>query len=63
LNGNSKALNLVHDILLASSAVPGIFSPVIIDASVGNQKFTELHGDGGVTRQAFYTHLNLLRMT
>ncbi len=53
LSGKINSLNLVHDILLASSAVPGIFPPVIIDVTAGGQNFTELHVDGGVTRQAF----------
>lgn len=53
LSGKKNALDLVHNILLASSAVPGIFPPVIIDVKVGRQHFTELHVDGGVTRQAF----------
>jgi predicted acylesterase/phospholipase RssA len=53
LSGLPNALELVHNILLASSAVPGIFPPVIIDVTAGNQKYTELHVDGGVTRQAF----------
>jgi predicted patatin/cPLA2 family phospholipase len=53
LSGSPDALDLVHNILLASSAVPGIFPPVIIDVKAGNKKFTELHVDGGVTRQAF----------
>ena len=52
-SGNPEALDLFHNILLASSAVPGIFPPVFIDVTVGGQKFTELHVDGGVTRQAF----------
>ena len=53
LSGKTNALALVHDILLASSAVPGFFPPVIIDVAVEDQKFTEMHVDGGVTRQAF----------
>ncbi len=48
-----NALNLFHDILLASSAVPGIFPPILIDVNINNQKFTEMHVDGGVTRQVF----------
>ncbi len=52
-SGKNGALELVHKILLASSAVPGIFPPVIIDVEVEDQKFTELHVDGGVTRQVF----------
>lgn len=53
LSGKPKALDLVHNIMLASSAVPGIFPPVVLDVTVGNENFTELHVDGGVTRQAF----------
>ena len=53
ISGQALALDLVHNILLASSAVPGIFPPVIIDVIAGNQQFTELHVDGGVTRQVF----------
>ncbi|MFK7815300.1 MAG: patatin-like phospholipase family protein [Gammaproteobacteria bacterium] len=53
LSGIPNALDLVHNILLASSAVPGIFPPVIINVTADDQKFTELHVDGGVTRQAF----------
>ena len=53
LSGQPNALELVHNILLASSAVPGIFPPVLIDVSVANQQYTELHVDGGVTRQVF----------
>jgi hypothetical protein len=54
LSNKTNALKLVHKILLASSAVPGVFPPVIIDVEVDGQKFTELHVDGGVTRQAFF---------
>ncbi len=53
LSGKPNSLDLVHNILLASSAVPGIFPPVIINVTAENQPFTELHVDGGVTRQAF----------
>ncbi len=53
INNKPKELELVHNILLASSAVPGIFPPGLIDVVVDNKKFTELHVDGGVTRQAF----------
>ncbi len=53
LSGKPNALDLVHNILLASSAVPGFFPPVNINVTAENQHFTELHVDGGVTRQAF----------
>lgn len=44
-------LDLVHRIILASAAVPGIFPPVLIDVSAQGMAFEELHVDGGVTEQ------------
>ena len=44
-------LALVHDIILASTAVPGIFPPVLLDVQAQGQRFDELHVDGGVTQQ------------
>jgi len=42
------ALKLFRQILLAASAIPGIFPPVYIDAEANGQKFQEMHADGGV---------------
>ena len=53
ISNSPNALNLFHNILLASSAVPGLFPPVLIEVDTNNQQFTELHVDGGVTRQVF----------
>src|SRR5690554_140712 len=44
-------LELVHQIILASTAVPGIFPPVLLDVSAQGMAFEELHVDGGVTEQ------------
>ncbi|MET3925120.1 patatin-like phospholipase family protein [Devosia sp. 2618] len=44
-------LDLVHRIILASTAVPGVFPPILIDAQAGGQQISELHVDGGVTQQ------------
>lgn len=44
-------LDLVHQIILASAAVPGIFPPVLIDVNAQGATFNELHVDGGVTQQ------------
>lgn len=48
--GGPKALDLFRAIVLASSAVPGVFPPVMIDA-VGpdGKRFQEMHADGGTT--------------
>lgn len=44
-------LQLVHNIILASAAVPGVFPPVLVDVSAQGERFNELHVDGGVTQQ------------
>jgi hypothetical protein len=47
--GGDKALELFHHILLASSAIPGLFPPVYIDAEANGRKFQEMHADGTIT--------------
>ncbi|MHA6728630.1 patatin-like phospholipase family protein [Devosia sp. A369] len=44
-------LELVHRIILASTAVPGVFAPVLLDVEAQGYGFDELHVDGGVTQQ------------
>jgi len=48
-----KALRLFRSILIASAAIPGAFPPVMIDVEVGDQRFQEMHVDGGAMTQAF----------
>lgn len=52
-SGNPKALALIHDIMLASASIPGVFRPVFINVTVGDTHYTEMHVDGGVTSQVF----------
>ncbi|OWK43081.1 patatin-like phospholipase family protein [Fimbriiglobus ruber] len=47
------ARQLICDVLIASSAVPGIFPPVPIHVQVDGKEVTELHVDGGVTAPIF----------
>lgn len=47
------ALDLVHDILLASAAIPGAFPPVMIDVEQGGRTYEEMHVDGGASAQVF----------
>ncbi len=43
-----KALKLFREVILASTAIPGVFPPVMIDAVGQNGKvFQEMHDDGG----------------
>ena len=51
--GDDVALKLFRDILLASSSIPGIFSPVGIDVEANGKKFQEIHGDGTLTAPFF----------
>ena len=53
MSTNPEAKALFRKILLASSALPGIFPPVRIQVKLGQQTYDELHVDGGITRQVF----------
>lgn len=48
-----RALELFQKILLASSAIPGAFPPVLIDVEVGGKHLQEMHVDGGAMAQVF----------
>ncbi|TYP71583.1 MULTISPECIES: patatin-like phospholipase domain-containing protein [Nitrosomonas] len=47
------ALELFHKILLASTAIPGAFPPVMIDVEANGNRYQEMHVDGGATAQIF----------
>jgi hypothetical protein len=51
--GDDDALKLFRTVLLASSAIPGFFTPVLIDVEANGKKFQELHIDGSVTSPFF----------
>ncbi len=52
---NPDKKNLLVNLLLASSAVPGVFPPVEIDVVAANGKhYKELHGDGGASAQMVF---------
>lgn len=53
LSGRSDAKDLIINIMLASSALPGAFPPVLIDVEIDGKRHQEVHVDGGVTRQIF----------
>ena len=52
-SGNPKALELVRKILVASTAVPGVFPPMMINVSVNGKQYQEMHVDGGASAQVF----------
>ena len=63
--GRADARRLIRDVLLASAAIPGAFPPQQITVELDGQTFTEMHVDGGVTRQLFLypVQLDLARET
>jgi predicted patatin/cPLA2 family phospholipase len=44
---------LIRDVLVASSSVPGVFPPVMIDVKDGDTLFEEMHVDGGASTPFF----------
>ena len=47
------SLELARSLLIASSAIPATFPPVMIDVEVGNKKYQEMHVDGNTAAQVF----------
>ncbi|MDB4285498.1 patatin family protein, partial [bacterium] len=48
-----RALELFRAIVVASAAIPGAFSPVMIDVEAGGESYQEMHVDGGTLAQVF----------
>ncbi|MGR5144425.1 patatin-like phospholipase family protein [Photobacterium sp. DNB23_23_1] len=53
--GTPQATALIQELIIASSSVPGAFPARKIEFEQGGQHFDELHVDGGVVRQVFFT--------
>jgi patatin-like phospholipase len=51
--GDEASLKLFRDVLLASTAIPGLFPPVMIDVEVNGKKTQEMHADGGLSAQIY----------
>ncbi|HZN68374.1 MAG TPA: patatin-like phospholipase family protein [Tepidisphaeraceae bacterium] len=60
-SGHPKAPDTIRRILLASSAIPGAFSPVLFDVTLDGQPFQELHVDGGAYAQVFLYPVSVSR--
>jgi predicted acylesterase/phospholipase RssA len=58
-SGDPGALDLIHDIMLASAAIPFAFPPVTIEVEANGMRYEEMHVDGGVTSQVFLYPLGL----
>ena len=62
-HGGDGALKLFRTVLLASSAVPGGFPPVLIDVEANGKHFQEMHVDGGLGGQFFVAPAALMAAT
>jgi predicted acylesterase/phospholipase RssA len=51
--GDAAALDLFRKIMLASTAIPGVFPPVMIDVEADGKHYQEMHVDGAVLTQVF----------
>lgn len=52
---NPNAPKLIHDVILASASIPGAFPPVLIEVEAEGGRYDEMHVDGGVTNQLFFS--------
>jgi predicted acylesterase/phospholipase RssA len=52
-SGHPRSRELMIDVLLASASIPAVFPPVMIDVTIGGQRYQEMHVDGGTIAQAF----------
>jgi len=48
-----RKVDLIHDVLRASAAIPVAFPPVTIQVEVDGKRYDELHVDGGTGSQVF----------
>jgi hypothetical protein len=58
--GDEAALKLFRDILQASTAIPGLFPPALIDVEANGKKTQEMHVDGGLSAQVFVAPESML---
>ena len=54
-SGRPEALELFRKVMLASASVPVAFPPVFFDVEAGGQHYDEMHVDGAVMANVFYT--------
>jgi hypothetical protein len=52
-SGHPRAVELFHDVMIASAAIPGAFPPVLIEVEAEGRTYHEMHVDGGAMSQVF----------
>jgi predicted acylesterase/phospholipase RssA len=60
-SNDPRSLKLFRQIILASTSIPGVFPPVMIDVEVSNHKYQEMHVDGGVINQVFLFPMSMMQ--
>jgi predicted acylesterase/phospholipase RssA len=60
-SADPRALELFRKVMLASTAIPGMFPPVMIDVEVDGRHYQEMHVDGGVLTQVFLAPPSLVQ--
>src|SRR5436853_485755 len=58
--GDEAALELFRNVLRASTAIPGLFPPVLIEVEANGKKTQEMHADGGLSAQIFVAPESML---
>jgi predicted acylesterase/phospholipase RssA len=53
MQGDDKARKLYREVLIASSSVPGVFPPVMIEVEDDGKIYAEMHVDGGASTPFF----------
>jgi len=61
--GDAASLKLFQDILVASSSIPGVFPPTLIEVQGKGRALSEMHVDGSVTIPFFVAPESLLLWT
>jgi hypothetical protein len=59
-SGHPDALKLFRDVLIASTSIPAVFPPVLIDVEAAGRHIQEMHADGGTALQVFTVPEGLL---
>ncbi|MCT4553048.1 MAG: patatin-like phospholipase family protein [Alphaproteobacteria bacterium] len=53
-SGREDSIDLIHNIMLASSAIPGVFPPVFFDVEYNGNNYKEVHVDGSVVSNVLF---------
>ena len=52
-SGKPDALELIHQVIVASASIPAAFPPVLVKVEANGKTYDELHVDGGTASQVF----------